>query len=308
MDLGVVLPGRRRRLGAARDAAGEVDAAHVRNALARLEQTNISTEAKASAHRKLAAAAKQVKVQVGKADMVPPVEILTTLAEDQQQGIPEMDAVDEECQAYCAQCGNACPYCAGQITSEAMAKHDAEVLPPLRLRRQREGRGLPPPRSARRPGDLPPRPILRKLDLDRQIIYGVALDPYIVDALDDWTPPREVEDTAHAWLRKSRAVHVDHGGKADAVPVESFLLPYPSPDDYHAAMSQQPHRIYAWHLGEDVVHSGAWILATQVDDPLLWGRVLKEELGAYSIGGVGDRTPLDDEMPHQAQVTEVLHI
>jgi len=47
-----------------RDKNGKVDAAHVRNALARLDQTQIPASAKASAHSKLVAAAKQVGIEV----------------------------------------------------------------------------------------------------------------------------------------------------------------------------------------------------------------------------------------------------
>jgi len=47
-----------------KDASGKVDAAHVRNALARLPQMNISAEAKASAKSKLIAAARSVGVEV----------------------------------------------------------------------------------------------------------------------------------------------------------------------------------------------------------------------------------------------------
>ncbi|HZW58249.1 MAG TPA: hypothetical protein VFF30_18315 [Nitrososphaerales archaeon] len=47
-----------------KNASGKVDPAHVRNALARLPQTNIPAQAKAAAHRKLAAAAKQVGIEV----------------------------------------------------------------------------------------------------------------------------------------------------------------------------------------------------------------------------------------------------
>jgi len=46
-----------------KDKDGKVDAAHVRNALARLSQTQISAEAKESAHRKLLAAAKSAGVE-----------------------------------------------------------------------------------------------------------------------------------------------------------------------------------------------------------------------------------------------------
>src|SRR5215831_9381752 len=49
-----------------KDANGKPDAAHVRNALARLSQTAIPASAKASAQRKLAAAARSLDIQVGK--------------------------------------------------------------------------------------------------------------------------------------------------------------------------------------------------------------------------------------------------
>jgi len=47
-----------------KDASGKVDPAHVRNALARLTQTQISADAKDAARRKLVAAAKSVGVEV----------------------------------------------------------------------------------------------------------------------------------------------------------------------------------------------------------------------------------------------------
>lgn len=43
-----------------KNSEGKIDVAHVRNALARLPQTNISDEAKASARRKLISAGKSV--------------------------------------------------------------------------------------------------------------------------------------------------------------------------------------------------------------------------------------------------------
>lgn len=51
-----------------KDANGKVDPAHVRNALARLNQTDIPAAAKASAKRKLLAAAKQVGIDAEKAE------------------------------------------------------------------------------------------------------------------------------------------------------------------------------------------------------------------------------------------------
>lgn len=51
-----------------KDKEGKVDAVHVRNALARLSQTDIPDEAKAEAKKKLEAAAKEVGIDADKAD------------------------------------------------------------------------------------------------------------------------------------------------------------------------------------------------------------------------------------------------
>jgi hypothetical protein len=45
---------------------------------------------------------------------------------------------------------------------------------------------------------------IAKVDHAKQVVYGVVLDPYIIDAHDDWVPPNEVEETAHNWLAASR--------------------------------------------------------------------------------------------------------
>lgn len=52
-----------------KDASGNVDAAHTRNALARLNQTKISSSAKATAKRKLVTAAKSVGIEVSENKM-----------------------------------------------------------------------------------------------------------------------------------------------------------------------------------------------------------------------------------------------
>lgn len=132
-----------------------------------------------------------------------------------------------------------------------------------------------------------------KADDAKQIVYGVVLDPYIVDTQNDWTPPADVESSAHDWLMKSRVIGLEHDGRApQAVPVESWLEPYPTPEDYRKAMAGEPHSAYRRKFGEDVVHSGAWVLGTKIGDGE-WARVQAGELGAYSIGGLATRIPAD---------------
>lgn len=128
-----------------------------------------------------------------------------------------------------------------------------------------------------------------KVDAEKRVVYGVVLDPYIIDAHDDWIPPNEVEETAWGWLEKSRRMCVEHQTDLEAVPVESYVMPYPTPEDYARAVACEPHRIYKLKLGTEWVHSGSWVLATRILDEAVWRDVASGDLGAYSIGGFGMR-------------------
>ena len=129
---------------------------------------------------------------------------------------------------------------------------------------------------------------ISKADSEKQIVYGIVLDPYQVDSQDDWVPPKAIEETAHKWLAESRVIGLDHSEKADAFPVESYMVPYPSPEDHANAMANEPHRAYTMPFGDDVVHSGSWVLGTKLGDAE-WAKVKSGELNAYSIGGYGNR-------------------
>lgn len=124
---------------------------------------------------------------------------------------------------------------------------------------------------------------------EKQIVYGVVLDPYMVDAQGDLTPPAEVEATAHAWLAQSRQIGNAHKALAEgAAVVESWLHPYPTPADYQAAMTGQRHQAYISKFGTDFVRSGSWLLGVQLPDDL-WALVQAGSLNAFSIGGTGRR-------------------
>lgn len=138
-----------------------------------------------------------------------------------------------------------------------------------------------------------------KADEERQIVYGVVLDPYgrsgpEEDAHNDWIPPAEVEKTAHEWFKASRGIGFGHPGlpghkrvvNADAV--ESHLVEYPSASDYEKARRGEPHRVFRRKYGADIVHSGAWILGTELGDAE-WAAFKKGEINAYSIEGVGSK-------------------
>ena len=127
---------------------------------------------------------------------------------------------------------------------------------------------------------------------EEQIVYGVVLDPYEVDTQQEWVPPAVVQASAHDYLRQSRVIGREHTRKAGADLVESFCVPYPSQDDYRAAMSLQPHRVWVMPYGEDKVHSGAWIAGVKLGDAE-WQAYKRGDITGFSIGGFSAKTKME---------------
>jgi hypothetical protein len=127
----------------------------------------------------------------------------------------------------------------------------------------------------------------------QQIVYGVVLDPYQVDAQNDWVPPSEIEKTAINYMMRSRSVGFQHvGALPDATVVESFVEQYPSEDDREKAHDNLPHRVYARKYGNDVVHSGAWVMGVKLSDRL-WKLAEQGEIDAFSIEGTASRATIE---------------
>lgn len=134
---------------------------------------------------------------------------------------------------------------------------------------------------------------ISKSDIEKKIVTGVVLAPYMKDSQDDIIFPGTIEDAAHSWLSTSRTIGLNHTAKAaGAIPVESYLVPYPTREDYSKAMDNEPHKAYRFKMGGDVVTSGSWILSTKLSDSL-WKDFQEGDFEAYSIGGYGLRTDHD---------------
>lgn len=137
-----------------------------------------------------------------------------------------------------------------------------------------------------------------KADHEKRIVYGVVLDPYIIDAHNDYLSPSVIEETAHDFLSESRVVGLDHDKEASgAKVVESWIQPYPTPEDYRAAIDGKPHKAYVQNFGEEVIRSGSWVLGVKLT-PELWSKVKSGELNGFSIGGYGKREDMaEGDMP-----------
>lgn len=151
-------------------------------------------------------------------------------------------------------------------------------------------------------------PLLKERTLeDKRIVYGVVLDPYVVDAHDDWVPPDVIEETAHGWFKGSRLVTLHHKTSANARAVESHVEAYPSRSDYVRARLGESHRAWRRQYGDDVVHSGAWIIGVQLDDDL-WEAYKRDEIAAFSIEGFGMRTPTTRKSMPQVTFADLIEV
>ena len=133
---------------------------------------------------------------------------------------------------------------------------------------------------------------LKKADDAKRIVYGVVLDPYIVDAHDDYLSPAEIETTSHNFMASSRMIGLDHNGATGAQVVESWIQPYPNNDEYKKAVAGEPHQATRIAFGDDFVHSGSWVLGVKLS-PENWAKVQAGELNAFSIGGFGTRENIE---------------
>ncbi len=145
---------------------------------------------------------------------------------------------------------------------------------------------------------------IAKADPVKRIVYGVVLDPYGTngpqeDAHRDWTPPAEIEKTAHGFMKGDRLIRLEHKGPATATVVESWVEKYPEPqrENYLKAMRGDPHKVGRRRFGTDYLHSGAWVLGVELGEKE-WQAYQAGEVNAFSPGGHAIKSPLRRaEMP-----------
>jgi hypothetical protein len=162
--------------------------------------------------------------------------------------------------------------------------------------------------SNRPPEDQGNQVTILKADETKQIVYGVVMDPYgkngpEADAHNDWTPPAEIEKTAHGFMKGSRVIGMQHNQKAEASVVESWVEPYPTRKDYLKAMNDEPHKVTKRPFGDDVLHSGAWVMGVQLGHDE-WKAYERGDINAFSPGGFGLRTPLSPSMMPEVEFVE----
>lgn len=116
-------------------------------------------------------------------------------------------------------------------------------------------------------------PIEKKEDEDRQIIFGIVLEPDDVDAHGDTISAAEIEKAAHLWLARFQ----DRGLMHKEI-INSRL------EIYESYVTKQDQKI-----GGQNVKKGTWVLMLHVLDPSLWKQIKDGELTGFSMGGFARR-------------------
>lgn len=116
-------------------------------------------------------------------------------------------------------------------------------------------------------------PIIVAKGSDQQIVYGVVIEPNVIDLQGDRLSKSEIRAACHKFMQTSQRIGKEHSGVAKASIIESYI----APTDFKC--------------NGQVVKSGSWVMAVKIHDPALWQAVKKGDITGFSIAGTGTRTP-----------------
>jgi len=113
---------------------------------------------------------------------------------------------------------------------------------------------------------------------EKQLVYGIVLEPDTKDLQGDIISAPEIEKTAHRYMMTSQTLGDMHEGiMTEAEIVESFIAPV----DYE--------------LDGEPVKKGSWVMVIKIHDALLWQDVKGEKYNGLSIGAYARRIPREED-------------
>jgi len=111
-----------------------------------------------------------------------------------------------------------------------------------------------------------------KVDEGERIVYGIVLEPNVVDTQGDMISEEEIAKAAHYFMEKAQTIGYQHKDfKKKFNIMESYIAPV------------------AFNFCGQEVRKGTWLLSVRVVDDGVWKEVKKGEITGFSIGGVGTR-------------------
>ncbi len=113
--------------------------------------------------------------------------------------------------------------------------------------------------------------VVQKSNDEKQIVYGVVLEPDSTDAHNDVISAQEIEQAAHKYLIDARVIGDQHTKINNAELVESFIAPVD----------------FVWN-GQNI-RKGSWIIGVHVIPKEYWQKIKNGEINSFSMGGYAVR-------------------
>jgi hypothetical protein len=118
---------------------------------------------------------------------------------------------------------------------------------------------------------------------EKQIVYGIVLEPETTDSQGDIYSEEEVESAAHKYMEDFQNAGHMHQTliNQSAVVCESYIAPVD------------------FTMGDQPVKKGTWVLAMHILNDALWGQIKDGTLTGFSIGGWAQRVPAQGNEPKE---------
>ena len=101
---------------------------------------------------------------------------------------------------------------------------------------------------------------------EKQIVYGVVMEPMENDTDANWTTPSEIEEAAHYFMKNFRLIDTQHTRQdIDATPVESWIAHEDT------------------QIGGQDVKAGSWVMGVKVESEGDWDKIKEGEYAGFSI-------------------------
>jgi hypothetical protein len=138
-------------------------------------------------------------------------------------------------------------------------------------------------------------------ETEERYILGIVLEPTIVvddegneiiepDTQDDVYTAETIRAAAHGWMENYGLIDLMHNWTALSKENVRVIESYIAPCDFSIGDGVDSY----------LVKKGTWLLALRVVHDELWKAIGEGDIGAFSIGGVATRTPLDEQQAAEA--------
>lgn len=127
---------------------------------------------------------------------------------------------------------------------------------------------------------------------EERYILGIVLEPTIgedietkPDTQDDVYTRETIREAAHKWMENYGLIDLMHSWSAMSKENVRVLESYLAPTTFVSGVGEDAHKVL----------KGTWLLALRIKNDDLWAAVKEGRIGAFSIGGVASREPVNTE-------------